>query len=67
MDFLALQKKLIVMLALVGVCAIGCAGALFAGIHYHQPILTGLGIVALLVGFAVQIWFISAVGRRPPV
>jgi hypothetical protein len=65
MDVAGLQRKLVIMLTLVGVCTLACAGSLFAGIRYHQPLLTGLGVVVLLVGFAAQIWFISAVGRRP--
>jgi hypothetical protein len=67
MDVAALQKKLILMLTLVGVCTLACAGALFAGIRYHQPLLTAVGVVALLVGFGAQIWFISVVARRPRV
>jgi hypothetical protein len=67
MDVAALQKKLILMLALVGVCTLACAGALFAGVRYHQPLLTAAGVAALVIGFGVQIWFISAVARRPRV
>jgi hypothetical protein len=65
MDVAGLQRKMFVMLTVVGLCTLGCAGALFAGIRYHQPMLTAAGVAALIVGFAVQIWFISAVGRRP--
>lgn len=65
MDVVGLQKKMVVMLAVVGVCTLGCAAALFAGIRYNQPLLTALGVAAVVVGFAVQIWFISSVGRRP--
>jgi hypothetical protein len=65
MDVQAMQRKLMLMLTIVGVCTLACAGALFGGIHYHQPLLTAAGVTALLVGFGVQIWFIRSVSRRP--
>ena len=66
MDVVGLQKKMMLMLAIVGVCTFGCAAALFVGIRYDQPLLTAAGAAALVVGFGVQIWFISSVGRRTP-
>ena len=65
MDVVSLQKKMVLMLAVVGVCTLACAAALFVGIRYDQPLLTAVGVAALLVGFGVQIWFIRSVGRRP--
>jgi hypothetical protein len=65
MDVGALQKKLMLMLAVVGVSTLACAAALFAGIRYHNNALTVVGVAALVVGFGVQIWFISAVARKP--
>jgi hypothetical protein len=65
MDVVSLQKKMVLMLAVVGVCTLACAAALFVGIRYNQPLLTAAGVAALVVGFGVQIWFISSVGRRP--
>lgn len=65
MDVAALQRKMIVMLAVVGVCTLACAGALFAGIRYHNAALTLAGVAALIVGFAAQVWFIGQVARKP--
>ncbi len=65
MDHAALQRRLIIMLTLVGVCTLACAGAMFGGIRYNIPWLSAVGVVMLIAGFAAQIWFISAFARRP--
>ena len=60
MDFAALQRKLVLMLTLVGVSTVACAAAMFIGIRYDLPLVSGAGVVLLLAGFAAQIWFIMA-------
>lgn len=66
MDLAAMQRKLGVMLTIVGVCTLGCVAALFFGIRDDNAVLTGLGFAMLAIGFAAQVWFISAFRKPKP-
>ncbi|MGA0600717.1 hypothetical protein ACO2Q3_08425 [Caulobacter sp. KR2-114] len=51
------QRRLIITLAITGVCALAAIAGIVGGMAYHIGWMTWLFLAALLVGFGAHLWF----------
>ena len=58
MSTAALQRRVIAVLAINGVCALVAVAGIVGGLAFHIGWMNYVFIAALLVGFAAQIWLI---------
>jgi hypothetical protein len=59
LDPQALRKRRDVMLAATGLSLLAAAASIAGYFKFAQPLALGAFVVALLVGFGAQIWFIA--------
>ena len=59
-----LRRRLIIMAATVGVCAVVALGSIVGNLAFHVTWMLWTFALALLVGFGAQIWMIVGFVRQ---
>jgi hypothetical protein len=63
----ALRRRLMAMIAMVAACVLVAAGAIVGYLSFHIAWMGALFAVAMIAGFAAQIWLVLGVAKaRPP-
>jgi len=62
-----LRRRLMRMIVMVVVCVLVAAGAVVGYLSFHIAWMGGLFAVAMIAGFAAQVWLVVDFARtRPP-
>jgi hypothetical protein len=59
----ALRRRLMAMIVMVAVCVLVAAGAVVGYLSFHIAWMGGLFAVAMIAGFAAQIWLVVGFAR----
>lgn len=62
----AQQRRLIITLAINGVCALAAVAGIIGGLAFHIDWMNWLFLAALLIGFGAQIWLLIGFLRQRP-
>ncbi len=58
------RRRLILMLAINGLCAVVALAAAFGFLRFHQAWMGGLFVVAMLAGFGAHLWLVLGLKRK---